>query len=172
MNSWTAIMEEKPSRRISVNYVVFKWMYTDQQQGGSEGGSVTSSTPTHLCSRLLDRYLRTMWTVFPPYRIFPSWRPNLASPPPPSKRKPWKALTPQDLDLNEELKNPPGYSAYKQRELSGLKYSGQRWVGLGPHARVSGQHYLSTTFLLNFHSPTGQNPELGNTAHFSRINPN
>ncbi len=34
----------------------------------------TSPTPTPFYSKLLDRYLKTTWTVFPPPRIFASWK--------------------------------------------------------------------------------------------------
>ncbi len=43
-------------------------------KGCGEGGGVTSPAPSPFCSRLLDRYVKTTWTFFPPPRIRASWQ--------------------------------------------------------------------------------------------------
>jgi hypothetical protein len=64
--SCTEFMKETPRRRITVTSSL-KEIYSNQRSGG-----VTPPAPTHFYSRLLDRYLKTTWSVFPPFRTFSS----------------------------------------------------------------------------------------------------
>ncbi len=79
---------QKPTSRVAWRkhpenngYVVFKWnipvwagTVNRVAVRGEEGGGVTPPGTTSFYSWLLDRYLKTTWTVFPPPRIFASWR--------------------------------------------------------------------------------------------------
>ncbi len=56
-------------------YVVFKWnIYGSAWKSIVVRGKGVTFVPTTFCSRLLDRYLKTTWTVLPPTRIFASWQ--------------------------------------------------------------------------------------------------
>jgi hypothetical protein len=67
----TSSMKEIPRRRI-ITYVVYSIKEISTNQLGN-GGGVTPPAPTPFYSRILDKYLKTTATVFPPPRIFASW---------------------------------------------------------------------------------------------------
>ncbi len=69
-------MTEKSGRRRTVTSS-FKEKSTDQLRNRVIGKvGVFNPPPHHLCNRLMNRYLKTTWMVFLPFRIFPSWCKN------------------------------------------------------------------------------------------------
>ncbi len=67
-------MQETPKRKITVTSSLYE-MFKGNTGGGGWSNAfprtshLTAKTPPLLYSRLLDRYIKTTWTVFPPHQI-------------------------------------------------------------------------------------------------------
>ncbi len=108
-------------------YVVFKWNIhvwagTVNRVAG-RGGGVTPPGTTSFYSWLLDSYLKTTWTVFPPPRIFASWRMG-------SEHR--RIQSSYDLDFSPKDQKPLSklFRYYSDKDRNAWAYS---WISTSTH---------------------------------------